>query len=161
MLLPRMQQSALRQRAMSSSLRSAVAQGNAATTWSQEPRAGRVQFRGLWESGRQQGTLPGPCQPAEERTAATPTQALLRYEGSVPIRRLLKTSCSWRLLRRARCPVLQRAAPGATLQAQGGMRFPWLQEAPFRTWLLPGSLATDTGEATARASSRAERLAHG
>jgi hypothetical protein len=61
----------------------------------------------------------------------------------------LETSRGWRLLRRARRPILRWAAAGSSLQAKDGIRFSRLHQTTFCSWLLPGSLASIAGEATA------------
>jgi hypothetical protein len=161
MLLPGMRQTAPRKRAVPRSLRTAEAQQIAAAAALPTSRRPRMRVRRVRECCCEQEALPGPRQSAKEGPAPASAPALLRYEGILPIRRLLEISRRRRLLRRARRPILQRATAGPALQAQGGMRLPWLQEKPFRAWVLPGSLATAAGGATAYEPSREEGLENG
>ena len=158
MLLPGMRQTAPCKRAVPRPLRTAENQPIAATAAFATSRRPRVQLRRLRERCRQQRTLSGPRQPAEEGPVLTSPATVLRHAGSLPIRWLLQTPCGRRLLRRPRRPILRRPPVGPALQAQDGMRLPWLHETPLRTRVLPRPLAATSGKAAACTPSRAEGL---
>ena len=111
----------LRQGAVSVTLPAATARAAATSDPSPIIGSSKLRFRRLRQASRQPRLLPGPCQAAPEGSTVTSPPAVLWQEGPLPIRRLRKAPRSGRLLRRTRCPVLQWAPAGSTLEAQGGM----------------------------------------
>jgi hypothetical protein len=107
------------------------------------------EFEGCDKKATNRGLCPAHALQRNKGQELRPLRPFLWHKGSLPVRRLLETSRGWRLLRRARRPILRWAAAGSSLQAKDGMRFSRLHQTTFCPWLLPGSLASIAGEATA------------
>ena len=146
MLLPRVQQDALRHGTLQRALRAAAIQEIAAATALQTSRSPACSFDRLRERCRQQGTLPGHAHQRKKGQSATSPSRPLRHAGSLPIRRLLRI-----LGRRRFCaghakqyysgrPIKLRSS------GQSGMRLSWLHEASLCARLLPRSLPAVAGE---------------
>jgi len=161
MLLPGLRQGPPCQRSVPITLRAAVTDWLITTIASEESSQGRMRLPRMRQAGCRERTLPEPQQAAEEGPAITSASALLWHERSVPLRRLFEASCVRWLLCWTCCTVLLRSAAHPSFSAQDGLRLSWLYEAPFRARLLPGSLATATGEAPACAASGEARVAYG
>jgi hypothetical protein len=149
-LVPRVQQGPLCQRAVQRALPAAAVQEIVATTAHQTPSKESMRFHGLRQDCRQQETLPRPCHATEEGAVATPAASSIQHERALPIRGLSEAAFGGRVLCWTRQAVLRRSIDQASLATKAGLRLSRVPESALCARLLPGSSPAIAGATPAR-----------